>query len=109
MYFLFMSDIQLPIIITKKDCHRCKELKEWMKEKNLPYVEKDIDDEEFVQQLLKDSNFVGMFCDKEGCVVNTPVVMYKGKYVFNKLWGIDGLRKKEAEKLFKDLFKLKKK
>jgi len=104
-----MSNIQLPIIITKKDCSRCIELKEWMKENGLPYVEKDIDDEEFVQQLLHDSNFVGMFCDAEGCVVNTPVVMYKGKYIFNKLWGINGLRKKEAQKLFKDLFKMKKK
>ena len=109
MYFLFMSDIQLPIIITKKDCHRCKELKEWMKENDLPYVEKDIDDEEFVHQLLHDSNFVGMFCDKEGCVVNTPVVMYKGKYLFKELFGISGLRKKEANKIFKDLFKMEKK
>ncbi|MFX1257645.1 MAG: glutaredoxin domain-containing protein [Promethearchaeota archaeon] len=104
-----MSDIQLPIIITKKGCPRCIALKEWMKENELLYVEKDIDDEEFVNQLLNDSNFVGMFCDEEGCVVNTPVVMYKGKYIFNKLWGIDRLRKKEAQKLFKDLFKLKKK
>ena len=104
-----MSDIQLPIIITKSDCHRCIELKDWMNENELPFVEKDIDDEEFVHQLLHDSNFVGMFCDAEGCVVNTPVVMYKGKYIFNKLWGISGLRKKEARKLFKDLFKQKKK
>ena len=104
-----MSDIQLPIIITKSDCHRCIELKDWFKGNDLPYVEKDIDDEEFVHQLLHDKNFVGMFCDAEGCVVNTPVVMYKGKYIFNKLWGINGLRKKEAQKLFKDLFKLKKK
>ena len=69
-------------IITKKDCSRCIELKDWMKENELPYVEKDIDDEEFVHQLLHDENFVGMFCDAEGCVVNTSVVRYKGKYIF---------------------------
>ena len=103
-----MSDIQLPIIITKTDCHRCIEFKEWMKENNLHYVEKDIDDEEFVHQLLHDPNFTGMFCDAEGCLVNTPVVMYKGKYIFKELWGMSGLRKKEAQKIFKDLFKLKK-
>ena len=40
-----MSDIQLPIIITKSDCHRCIELKVWMYENDLPFVEKDIDDE----------------------------------------------------------------
>jgi glutaredoxin len=104
-----MSEIQLPIIITKKDCHRCIELKAWMKENELSYVEKDIEDEEFVHQLLHDSNFVGMFCDKEGCVVNTPIVMWKGKYWFKELWGVSGLRKKEAQKIFKDLFKMKKK
>jgi glutaredoxin len=104
-----MSDIQLPIIITKKDCHRCHELKDWMKENNLPFVEKDIDDEEFVHQLLHDSHFIGMFCDKEGCVVNTPVVMWKGKYWFKEFWGVSGLRKKEAQKVFKNLFKMKKK
>ena len=104
-----MSDIQLPIIITKKDCHRCKELKEWMKENDLPFVEKDVGDEKFVHQLLHDHNFIGMFCDKEGCVVNTPVVMWKGKYWFKELWGISGLRKKEARKIFKNLFKMKKK
>ena len=95
-----MTEMQLPIVITKKDCHRCVELKSWMKEKKVPYVEKDIEDEEFVQQLLQDKNFLGTFCDAEGCVVNTPAVMYKGKYWFKELWGISGLRKKEAEKLF---------
>ena len=97
-----MSEIQ---VITKKDCPRCIEFKDWMKENNLTYVEKDIEDEQFVHQLLHDSNFVGMFCDEEGCVVNTPVVMYKGKYIFKELWGLSGLKKKEAKKIFKDLFK----
>jgi glutaredoxin len=101
-----MSEIQLPIIITKKDCSRCIELKNWMKENNLLYVEQDIEDEKFVHQLLHDPNFVRMFCDEEGCVVNTPVVMFKGKYYFNELWGMSGLKKKEAKKLFKNLFKM---
>ncbi len=97
-----MSEIQ---VITKKDCPRCIEFKDWMKENNLTYVEKDIEDEQFVHQLLHDSNFVGMFCDEEECVINTPVVMYKGKYIFKELWGLSGLKKKEAKKIFKDLFK----
>ena len=95
-----MTEMQLPIVITKKDCHRCVELKEWMKENNVKYVERDIDDEEFVNQLLQDRNFLGTFCDADGCIVNTPAVMYKGKYWFKELWGISGLRKKETKKLF---------
>ena len=96
-----MTEQQLPIVITKHDCHRCVELKDWMKENDIQYVEKDIDDEAFVQELIKDPNFLGTFCDAEGCVVNTPAVLYQGKYWFKELWGISGLRKKEAEKLFK--------
>ena len=95
-----MTEMQLPIVITKKDCHRCVELKGWMKEKKIKFVERDIDDEEFVNQLLQDKNFLGTFCDADGCIVNTPAVMYKGKYWFKELWGISGLRKKKAEELF---------
>ncbi|MHA1804319.1 MAG: glutaredoxin domain-containing protein [Promethearchaeota archaeon] len=92
--------MNLPIIITKKDCHRCKELKEWLKNNNRRYVEKDIDDVEFVQQLLNDKNFILTFCDEEGCIVNTPIVIYKGRYWFKELWGVSGLREKEAKKIF---------
>ncbi len=92
--------MQLPIVITKKDCHRCVELKEFLKENEVKFIEEDIDNEEFVHQLLQDKNFLGTFCDADGCIVNTPAVMYKGKYWFKELWGISGLRKKEAKKLF---------
>jgi glutaredoxin len=95
-----MTEMQIPIVITKKDCHRCVELKDWMKENDVKYAERDIDDEEFVHQLLQDKNFLGTFCDADGCIVNTPAVLYQGKYWFKELWGISGLRKKEAGKLF---------
>ena len=95
-----MSDIKLPIIITKENCHRCHALKEWLDANAVQYVEKDISDEDFVNQLLNDENFLGTFCDADGCIVNTPVVMYKGKYIFKELFGISGLREKEAGKIF---------
>lgn len=92
--------MQIPIILTKKDCNRCHELQDWLKKNNINYAEKHIEDEEFVHQLLHDKNFVGTYCDAEGCVVNTPVVIYKGKYFFKELWGINGLREKQARKIF---------
>ena len=95
-----MAEIKLPIIITKENCSRCHALKEWLNDNEVKYVEKDINDEDFVSQLLNDENFLGTFCDADGCIVNTPVVMYKGKYIFKELFGISGLREKEAEKLF---------
>jgi glutaredoxin len=95
-----MTEMKLPMVVTKEDCHRCHELKEWLEEKDVKYVEEDIENDEFVQQLLQDENFVKTFCDQDGCVVNTPVVIIDGTYYFKKLWGIDGLRKEKAEELF---------
>lgn len=95
-----MSKMQVPIIITKEDCHRCHELVDWLKKNEIEYIERDIEDEEFVHKLLHDDNFLKTFCDADGCVVNTPVVIMNGKYWFKELWGISGLREKEAKKLF---------
>ena len=95
-----MSKMQVPIIITKTDCHRCHELMEWLDKRKVNYIEKDIEDEDMVHKLLHDKNFLKNFCDADGCVVNTPVVIMDGKYWFKELWGISGLREKAAKKLF---------
>ncbi|MHA2397689.1 MAG: glutaredoxin domain-containing protein [Promethearchaeota archaeon] len=95
-----MTEANVPIIITKTDCSRCHELKDWLKENEVNFVERDIDDEEFVHELLQDNNFLATFCDADGCIVNTPAVLHKGKYWFKELWGINGLRIKEAKRLF---------
>jgi len=95
-----MSKMQVPIIISKTDCSRCAELKEWLHKYGIEYIERDIDDEEFTHKLLHDKNFTKTFCDADGCIVNTPVVIMDGKYWFKELWGISGLREKEAKKLF---------
>ncbi len=97
-----MTESKIPIIITKEGCHRCKELEAWLKKNSVNYIHQDIEDKEFIQQLLHDPNFVGTFCDADGCIVNTPAVIHKGKYWFKELWGISGLREREVKKLFLD-------
>ena len=97
-----MTEAKLPIIISKEGCHRCEELEKWLNKNDIKYIQKDIDDEEFVHELLQDPNFIKTFCDEEGCIVNTPVVMYNGKYWFEELWGRSGLKEKEAKKLLKN-------
>lgn len=97
-----MTESKIPIIITKEGCHRCEELEAWLKKNNVNYIHQDLEDKEFIQQLLHDPNFVGTFCDADGCIVNTPVVIHKGKYWFKELWGISGLREREVKKLFLD-------
>ncbi|MFO7797897.1 MAG: glutaredoxin domain-containing protein [Promethearchaeati archaeon] len=97
-----MTEMKLPIIITKEDCHRCAELKEWLKENDVKYVEEDINEEKFVNQLLQDKNFLKTFCDEDECIVNTPVVIQDGNYYFKELFSQTGLRKKKAEEMFLD-------
>ncbi len=97
-----MTESKIPIIITKEGCHRCEELETWLNKNNVNYIHQDIEDKEFIQQLLHDPNFVGTFCDADGCIVNTPAVIHKGKYWFKELWGISGLREREVKKLFLD-------
>ena len=95
-----MSEMKIPILITKEGCPRCHELKEWLDQRNAKYVERDINDEEFVHELLHDDNFLTTFCDADGCIVNTPVVIHKGKYWFKELFSQMGLRKEFAKELF---------
>ncbi|MBD3211983.1 MAG: hypothetical protein GF311_05170 [Candidatus Lokiarchaeota archaeon] len=97
-----MTEMKLPIIVTKEDCHRCHELKEWLNENDVKYIEQDINDEKFVNQLLQDKNFVQTFCDADECIVNTPVVIMDGSYYFKELWSQTGLRKNKAEEMFLD-------
>ena len=56
-----MTEMNIPIVITKSGCSRCHELVEWLNEYDVKYVEEDINDEKFVHQLLNDPNFVGIF------------------------------------------------
>ena len=60
-----MSESKTPIVISKEGCHRCAELKEWLKENDVRYIERDINDEEFVHELLHDDNFLTTFCDRK--------------------------------------------
>ena len=49
-----------------------------------------------------------MYYDEGGCLVNTPVVMLKGKYFFKELFEVSGPRKKQKKNNFKDLYEIKK-
>ena len=57
-YLVNMSKANIPIVITKEGCHRCHELKEWLRDQDVKYIERDIEDEEFVHELLEDKNFL---------------------------------------------------
>ena len=81
-------------VITKIDCSRCKILKSWLDDNNVPYSEWTVGNEKIQHKLLHDPLFTDKFCDIEGCKVYTPLLRIDetGKYLSNHLFGFDGLR-----------------
>ena len=81
-------------IISKPHCSRCEQLKQWLKQENLPYEEWSLDDPDIKIKLLDDDKFVENFCDIDGCMVLTPVMRIDdtGEYITKQLFGIDGVR-----------------
>ncbi len=88
-------------MITKDNCPKCDDLKEWLAEKNIEYKTLKIEDEHTTHQLLADEIFIDTFCDVDGCTVYTPIIYIPEdqKYYFKELFGISGLREKQVAKI----------
>ncbi len=88
-------------IVSKENCSRCEDLKNWFIENKITYEEWSIEDAEIKGRLLKDPKFVQSYCDNSGCIVVTPVLRMEdtGKYYMKRLFGIDGVRGEFIQKL----------
>ena len=87
-------------IYTKKDCHRCEELKVFLNRHGIQYVEKDVERPEVAQELLKSEYIVKNFCDDKGCIVITPIVNLDGKWMHKEFFDIRGFSERRAKKIF---------
>jgi hypothetical protein len=81
-------------IISKVGCHRCEDLKTWLNENKISFVEWKLEDPLITKRLLDDPKFVQKFCDIDGCMVYTPVLRIEetGDYYFKELFNQMGLR-----------------
>ncbi|MHA1266913.1 MAG: glutaredoxin domain-containing protein [Candidatus Helarchaeota archaeon] len=90
------------VIYTKEDCERCNALKLYLTELNLPFIEKDIDKDEVVQELLRSEFILSNFCDEEQCVVVTPIVKLNGQWKLTDFYDEKGtLLKEDVKKMLK--------
>ncbi|MHA1648703.1 MAG: glutaredoxin family protein [Candidatus Helarchaeota archaeon] len=78
------------IIYTKHDCERCKALKTYLDENNIPHLEKDINSEEAIQELLSSEY-----------IVNTPIVKVEEKWMHHEFFDEGGFNKERAEGILK--------
>ena len=81
-------------IITKADCNRCFQLKEWFKKKKIQFTEQAIETPEVNQHLLQDPNFRSEFCKDDDCKMYLPLLYIEDthQYFHKHLFGIDGIR-----------------
>lgn len=88
-------------VISKENCPRCTQLKDWLKNNSIAYEEWKLSDESVKSKLLDDPKFTQTFCDVGGCMVYTPVIRIDdtGKYVFKELFNQVGVREKFVKEL----------
>ncbi len=90
-------------VISKPNCHKCEDLKAWLKKNNIKYDEWSLEDEAVKKKLISDPKFTEKFCDIDGCMVYTPVIRLSrsGDYVFKELFNQSGLRVEAVKKVLK--------
>ena len=64
------------------------------------FVEKNIDEQETIKELLASEYVVNNFCDEKQYIVLTPVVKVDGKWMHKEFFDIKGFNEKRAKKIF---------
>ena len=90
-------------VISKPNCHKCDDLKAWLKKNDIKYDEWSIEDNDVKKKLIGDPKFTEKFCDIDGCMVYTPVIRLNksGDYFFKELFNQSGLRVDAVKKVLK--------
>lgn len=90
-------------IYTKQNCDRCKALKAFFEEYAIDHVEKDIELEDVVKELIGSKYVIENFCDAQECIVVTPIVKIDGNWMHKEFFNDDGAF---LEDKTKQIFKL---
>ncbi len=87
-------------VYTKENCSRCEALKAFLDKHNIPYIEKDILNDEVAKQLLESEYIRKHFCNERGCIVITPIVKLDGNWMYKEFFDISGFSEQRAMKIF---------
>ncbi|NVM04320.1 MAG: hypothetical protein HWN67_18480 [Candidatus Helarchaeota archaeon] len=89
------------IIYTKEKCPKCEVLLSFLDKYKVFYLEKKIEDELVIGELLTYDYILKNFCDDKQCLVTTPVISLDGEFLHKEIFGIGGLNEEKAKKIFK--------
>ena len=89
------------IVYTKEHCPRCGALLDFLNKNKVPYLEKRIEDDLVIRELLTYEYIRENFCDEKSCLVLTPVLNIDGEWMHKQIFDVGGFNEKKAKKLFK--------
>ena len=89
------------IVYTKELCPRCGVLLDFLNKNKFPYLEKKIEDDLVIRELLTYEYIRENFCDEKNCIVVTPILNIDGEFKHKEIFDIGGFNEKKAKKLFK--------
>ena len=87
-------------IYTKENCSRCEALKVFLGKQGIPYLEKDIFNEEVASELLASEYIRKHFCGEKGCMVITPIIKLDGSWMYKEFFDVNGFSETRAMKIF---------
>lgn len=91
-------------IVTKKNCFFCDKLKEWLKDKDVDWIEIDyLDPKNTNDPLMENPTFYAIYCDMSACVESLPIVVKDDKeFYYGELWDLktNEIIEDKARKIF---------
>ena len=83
-------------VYTKENCSRCEALKAFLDKQKIPYIEKNILNEEVASELLASEYIRKHFCDEKGCIVITPIIKLDGGWMYKEFFDVNGFSETRA-------------
>lgn len=83
------------VVISKANCARCRQFKDWLAQYDLNYEEWSVDTPEIAKKLLCDPKFIAQAIkrgDKYEIIAPVLYIVDTGEYFTRHLFGIDGIR-----------------
>ncbi|NVM04319.1 MAG: hypothetical protein HWN67_18475 [Candidatus Helarchaeota archaeon] len=87
-------------VFTREGCLKCKEFLEFLKKYEISFIEIGIEEKIAVRELMTNEYIIENFCDKNLCIVKTPIVDIDNKWIHEELFDNNNLNEEKAKKIF---------
>ncbi len=87
-------------VFTRKGCQKCREFLTFLNKYKISFIETGIEDKSAIRELMTDEYIIKNFCDKNLCIVKTPIVKINDKWMHEELFDSNHLNERKVKKIF---------